>query len=137
MPDGAGKDVSAVLMELIAQTSRIEAKVDGLVSHERMAEVVNMSRAEWRNDIRDALREARQQDKAERAMELQQAITLAEEKLRTEIKRSNDEQDLRAKDQEARDRNIEQRVKTSMGVSIAIGFSMLGYAIARAVGWVQ
>lgn len=137
MADGAGKDVSAVLMELIAQTSRIEAKVDGLVSHERMNEVVNMSRAEWRNDIRDALRDARQQDKAERDGAIQTAINTAKEELRKEIKRSNDEQDKRASDQEARDRSIEARVRTSIGVSIAIGFSMLGYAVARAAGWVQ
>ncbi len=68
--DGLGKDLSGVLMELIAGQSRIEAKVDGLVSHERMNEVVNVSRQEWRNDIKSAMSDLVENQRTERRAEI-------------------------------------------------------------------
>lgn len=97
MADGEGKDVYDVLMGMNAQLSRVEAKVDGLVSHERMAEIVNASRREWRDDIRTALAEARH----ERQNDIQTAVNSAKTELRSEIRQSNAEQDKRMAEREA------------------------------------
>lgn len=97
MADGEGKDVYDVLMGMNAQLSRVEAKVDGLVSHERMAEIVNASRREWRDDIRTALAEARH----ERQNDIQTAMNAAKAELRSEIRQSNAEQDRRMTEREA------------------------------------
>lgn len=97
MADGEGKDVYDVLMGMNAQLSRVEAKVDGLVSHERMAEIVNASRREWRDDIRTALAETRH----ERQNDIQTAVNAAKTELRGEIRQSNGEQDKRMAEREA------------------------------------
>lgn len=97
MADGEGKDIFGVLMRMNAQMNRVEAKLDGLVSHERMAEVVNVCRQEWRGDIREGLREAR----SERAADIQKAVSEAETRIRGEIRQANAEQDRRMADREA------------------------------------
>jgi F0F1-type ATP synthase membrane subunit b/b' len=111
-------------MQLIAQTNRIEAKVDGLVSHERMAEVANNQRQEWRNDIREALKEARH----ERQNDIQTAINAAKTELRAEIRQSNTDQDRR---NEAREELIEKTAKSVrlqfMGI---MGMALTGLAYA-------
>lgn len=125
MADGAGKDVSAVLMELIAQTSRIEAKVDGLVSHERMNEVVNMSRAEWRNDIKAALEDQSREMRSERRAEMAEL----EAKVNANTERRTADLEKRMLEREARDEKIANQVRlTFIGVA-AVGVSGIAYAL--------
>jgi hypothetical protein len=116
--DGAGKDLSGVLMELIAGQSRIEAKVDGLVSHERMAEVVNVSRNEWRGDIKSAMHDLAENQRSERRAEMAEM----EKRIKEEIDRKQAER-------EKRDADIESRVRmTFLGVA-AVAIAGIGYAI--------
>jgi hypothetical protein len=123
--DGAGKDLSGVLMELIAGQSRIEAKVDGLVSHERMNEVVNVSRQEWRSDIKSAMSDLVENQRTERRAEMAEM----EKRITAEI-------DKRHAERERRDTEIENRVRiTFIGAGIA-ALASIGYAVARAAGWV-
>jgi hypothetical protein len=116
--DGAGKDLSGVLMELIAGQSRIEAKVDGLVSHERMNEVVNMSRSEWRNDIRAAMNDFAENQRSERRAEMSEM----EKRIKEEI-------DRKQSDREKRDAEIESRVRmTYLGLGV-VAIAGIGYAV--------
>ncbi len=118
MVDGAGKDLSGVLMELIAGQSRIEAKVDGLVSHERMNEVVNVSRQEWRSDIKSAMSEMTTSMRSERRAEMAEME-----------KRIKDEIDRKQSEREKRDADIESRVRmTFLGVA-AVAIAGIGYAV--------
>jgi hypothetical protein len=124
--DGAGKDLSGVLMELIAGQSRIEAKVDGLVSHERMAEVVNVSRNEWRGDIRSAMNDFAENQRSIRRAEMAEM----EKRITTEMDKKN-------ADREKRDAEIENRVRiTFLGAGVA-AIASIGYAVARAAGWLS
>jgi hypothetical protein len=124
LADGEGKDVYDVLMGMNAQLSRVEAKVDGLVSHERMAEIVNASRREWRDDIRTSLAEARH----ERQNDIQKSVSEAEARLRAEIRSSNTEQDRR---NEAREELIEKTAKSVRLQFIGImGMALTGLAYA-------
>jgi hypothetical protein len=123
--DGLGKDLSGVLMELIAGQSRIEAKVDGLVSHERMNEVVNVSRQEWRNDIKSAMSDLVENQRTERRAE----IAEMEKRITAEI-------DKKHAERERRDTEIENRVRiTFIGAGTA-ALLTIGYTVLRAVGWV-
>jgi phage-related minor tail protein len=116
--DGAGKDLSGVLMELIAGQSRIEAKVDGLVSHERMNEVVNVSRQEWRSDIKAAMNDLAENQRSERRAEMSEME-----------KRIKDEIDRKQSDREKRDADIESRVRmTYLGLA-AVAIAGIGYAV--------
>lgn len=123
--DGLGKDLSGVLMELIAGQSRIEAKVDGLVSHERMNEVVNVSRQEWRSDIKAAMSDLAENQRTERRAE----IAEMEKRITAEI-------DKKHAERERRDTEIENRVRiTFIGAGTA-ALLTIGYTVLRAVGWV-
>lgn len=125
MADGEGKDIFGVLMGMNAQMNRVEAKLDGLVSHERMAEVVNVSRQEWRNDIRaavtDIVREMRSERKAEMA-ELEKTVKADTEKRTADLEK-------RMIEREARDEKIANQVRlTFIGVA-AVAVSGIAYAI--------
>jgi hypothetical protein len=116
--DGLGKDLSGVLMELIAGQSRIEEKVNALVSHERMNEVVNMSRSEWRNDIKSAMNDLAENQRTERRAEMSEME-----------KRIKDEIDRKQADREKRDAEIESRVRmTYLGLA-AVAIAGIGYAV--------
>lgn len=124
MADGEGKDIFSVLMGMNAQMNRVEAKLDGLVSHERMAEVVNVCRQEWRSDIREGQREAR----SERAADIQKAVAEAETRLRSEIRQANVEQDKRMADREALIETTAKSVRLQfLGI---IGMALTGFAYA-------
>jgi hypothetical protein len=115
---GAEKDLSGVLMELIAGQSRIEAKVDGLVSYERMAEAVNVSRNEWRGDIKAAMSDLAENQRSERRAEMAEM----EKRIKQEI-------DVKQAERERRDADIESRVRmTFLGVA-GVAVTGIGYAI--------
>lgn len=131
MADGAGKDMSSVLMELIAGQNRIEAKVDSLVSHERMAEVINMSRSEWRNDIKTALADQSREMRSERRAEMAEL----EARVKSDTERRTADLEKRILEREARDEKVANQVRlTFMGVT-AVALTGIGYAISRAAGW--
>jgi uncharacterized membrane protein YheB (UPF0754 family) len=123
--DGLGKDLSGVLMELIAGQSRIEAKVDGLVSHERMNEVVNVSRQEWRSDIKSAMSDLAENQRTERRAE----IAEMEKRITAEI-------DKKHADREKRDTEIENRVRITFISAGTAALVTIGYTMLRAMGWV-
>lgn len=124
MADGEGKDIFSVLMGMNAQMNRVEAKLDGLVSHERMAEVVNTCRQEWRGDFREGQREAR----SERAADIQKAVNDVEARLRTEIRQANVEQDKRMADREMLIETTAKSVRLQfLGI---IGMALTGFAYA-------
>lgn len=124
MTDGEGKDVYSVLMAMNAQLNRVESKLEGLVKHERMAEIINACRQEWRNDDRESQREARH----ERLNDIQKAVSEAEVRLRNEIRTSNTDQDRR---NEAREELIEKTAKSVRLQFIGIiGMALTGLAYA-------
>lgn len=125
MADGEGKDVYDVLMKLSNQVSRVETKVDGLVSHERMAEVINLSRTEWRGDIRAALEANANTMRTERRAEMSEL----EARIKSDTERRVADLEKRAMEREARDERIEARVRlTFIGVGV-VGISGIAYAL--------
>ena len=129
MADGEGKDIFGVLMGMNSQMNRVEAKLDGLVSHERMAEVVNVTRNEWRNDIRSAVRESRDQERAERQSEIQKSVSDSESRLRADIRSSNAEQDKRNEAREALIANTAKSVRIQFVGIIGMALTGLAYAL--------
>lgn len=122
--DGEGKDIYTVLMAMNAQLNRVESKLEGLVKHERMAEIVNACRQEWRTDDETARREARH----ERMSDIQKAVNEAETRLRAEIRSSNSDQDKR---NEAREELIDKTAKSVRIQFIGImGMAVTGIAYA-------
>lgn len=122
--DGEGTDIYNVLMAMNAQLNRVESKLEGLVKHERMAEIVNACRQEWRADDDTARRDASH----ERMSDIQKAIIEAEIRLRAEIRSSNADQDRR---NEAREELIDKTAKSVRIQFIGImGMAMTGLAYA-------